>query len=323
MPNFTANLDSLMKDCFSIVVPVYNRASIVCKTLDSIARQSYRPLHLIIVDNNSTDDTLSVISQWKQQNESTDLRVTITTETSPGATSARNKGLRLVETEHMAFFDSDDEMRSNAIEEYVNAFAESPEADIVCSNSLYHFADGRTRLMRYRRGDLLHNHIYHATLRTQGYAVKTEFIRSVGGWDPQIMVWNDWELGIRMLLNAPVVKAIDKTLVDIYMQTESITGLGFSDKAGQWEISLDKADQVIDHSLRNDADTLHRLIHYRRIILAAHYLKEGNSDLAHQLYDKVMSATRRDARMHLLMPLVYLYTSMGGRGAATLIDRFL
>ena len=56
---------------------------------------------------------------------------------------------------------------------------------------------------------------------------------------------------------------------------------------------------------------------------AAHYLKEGSSDLAHQLYDKVMSATRHDARMHLLMPLVYLYTSMGGRGAATLIDRFL
>lgn len=323
MSNFTANLDSIMKNCFSIVIPVYNRASIVTATLDSIVQQSYRPIHLIIVDNNSDDDSLEVANQWKQLNESEDFKVSITTEILPGAAAARNKGISLVDTYLMAFFDSDDIMRPEAVTEYINAFSSYPEADIICSNSLYHFTDGSTRLMKYRKGDLLHNHIYHSTLRTQGYAIKTDFIKSCGLWDSDMMVWNDWELGLRLLLNSPNVRVIDKTLVDIYMQTESITGRSFSDKAGQWEIALNKADKVISLSDREDAKTLHRLINYRRIVLAAHYLKENNSDLAHRLYDEVMFKTKSDARMHLLMPLVYLYISMGGRGAATLIDRFL
>lgn len=312
-----------MKNCFSIVTPVYNRASIVTATLDSIIRQSYRPIHLIIVDNNSSDNTIEIISQWKQSNESDDFKITITSETYPGAAAARNKGLLSVESEYMAFFDSDDLMRNNAVEEYINAFTKSPDADIICSNSLYHFTNGQIREMHYRKGDLLHNHIYHATLRTQGYAVRTEFIKSCGGWDKDMPVWNDWELGIRLLLNSPRVKAIDKTLVDIYMQTDSITGLNFSHKAGQWEKALDKADRLISQSGRPDCVTLHRLIDYRRTVLAAHYLKENNPDLAHHLYDYVMLKTKTDVRMHLLMPFVYLYVSMGGRGAATLIDRFL
>lgn len=312
-----------MKNSFSIVIPVFNRANIVCHTLDSIKAQSYRPIHLILVDNNSSDNSLDVINRWKAENESSDFKITVATESIPGAAAARNKGLECVNTALMAFFDSDDLMRPNGIETYVNAFHQNIDTDIVCSNSLYHFINAKKRLFHFRKGNLLHNHIYHATLRTQGFAVKTEYIRKCGSWDNSTMVWNDWELGIRLLLDSPKVISTNKTLVDIYMQPVSITGLDFSSKSGKWEYALDKADDAIENSNRSDKKTLHRLIDYRRIVLAAHYLKEGRKDLANQLYKSTMYRQKNDWKMRMLMPLVYRYVSLGGRGAASIIDRFL
>lgn len=312
-----------MKNSFSIVIPVFNRAEIVCHTLDSIKVQTYRPIHLILVDNNSSDNSLDVIQQWKNENESSDFKITITTETIPGAAAARNKGLELVDTPLMAFFDSDDFMRSDCIETYANTFSQNQDSEIVCSNSLYHFINGKTRLFHFRNGNVLHNHIYHAILKTAGFAIKTDYIRSCGTWDSSVLAWDDWELGIRLLLNSPKVISTNKTLTDIYMQPDSITGLDFSSKAGRWEYALNKADESIENSNRVDKKTLHRLIDYRRIVLAAHYLKEGRKDLANELYHSTICSIKNDKTMRILMPLVYRYVSLGGRGAATIIDKFL
>ena len=82
-----------MKNSFSIVIPIYNRAGIVCQTLDSIKAQTYRPIHLILVDNNSSDNGLDVAQKWKNENESSDFKITIATQTIPGAAAARNKGV--------------------------------------------------------------------------------------------------------------------------------------------------------------------------------------------------------------------------------------
>ena len=312
-----------MNKTFSIVVPVYNRADIVATTLDSIAKQTYRPIHLILVDNNSSDNSLDILNQWKNVNEADDLTVTVTTETTPGAAAARNKGLHYVKSELLAFFDSDDTMRPTAIADYVEAFSKNPNADIVCCNALYHFINDKKRLFYFRNGDILRNHIYHATLRTQGYAVRTSFFKGCGAWDNNVMTWNDWETGIRLLLNKPCVVPLGKTLVDIYMQESSITGLDFSSKAGKWEYALDKAEKVIINSSNANKKSLLRLIDYRRIILAAHYKKEGHTELARTLYSDVLQSCKADLRMRLLMPIVYHYVSLGGRGAATLIDSLL
>lgn len=320
MRNFTANSESLMNKTFSIVIPVYNRAAIVTSTLDSIAKQTYRPIHLILVDNNSSDNTLKILDEWKSTNETKDFKVTITSETVSGAAAARNKGLCFVKSEHMAFFDSDDTMRPTAVAEYIDAFTKYPNTDIVCCNALYHYLNGNTRLFYFRKGNILRNHIYHATLRTQGYAVRTEFFRRCGAWDNDVITWNDWETGIRLLLNDPCVISLGNTLVDIHMQESSITGLDFSSKAGEWEYALDKAEKVIAESSYKNKESLNRLIDYRRIVLSAHYKKEGNDKLARELYSQVMRHCKSDIRMRLIMPIVYRYVSIGGRGAATLID---
>ncbi|MGN0223934.1 MAG: glycosyltransferase family 2 protein, partial [Muribaculaceae bacterium] len=56
-----------MTNCeLTIVIPVYNRATIVERTLASVAAQTLRPLSVVLVDNNSTDGTLSVLQRWAE-----------------------------------------------------------------------------------------------------------------------------------------------------------------------------------------------------------------------------------------------------------------
>ena len=72
----------------SIIIPVFNRAGIVGRTLDSIAAQTLRPLNIILVDNNSSDNTLEVLTQWGKDNSTDDFKITILQEKKPGASIA-------------------------------------------------------------------------------------------------------------------------------------------------------------------------------------------------------------------------------------------
>ena len=94
----------------TIIVPVYNRAHLVGATLDSIAAQTLRPIHLVLVDNNSQDNTLKVLLDFKKRHQSDDFKVTVLQETRRGAAAARNCGLQEATTEWVVFFDSDDIM---------------------------------------------------------------------------------------------------------------------------------------------------------------------------------------------------------------------
>ncbi len=309
-----------MNEVFSIVIPVYNRASIVCRTLDSIKSQTYRPIHLILVDNNSSDNTMEVLQDWKSANETNNFIVNIIEEHTPGAASARNAGLKCVSTDKMLFFDSDDTMRPTLVERYIELFNNNPDAQIVYTKGMLHKIDGTQRTMKFATRNILRNHIFHAILRTHGYAVKTNYIRKIGRWNSSVGGWDDWELGIRLLLLNPQTAILNDTLVDIYAQEESITGISFSEKKGQWEYAMDIADHAIENSQRKDKISLHRLIDYRRVVLAAHYSKEGNHNVAKSLYSSTIEKNRNDWRMRLLMPIVFHYVRLGGRGAASIIN---
>ena len=100
----------------TIIVPVYNRAHLVGATLDSIAAQTLRPIHLVLVDNNSQDNTLKVLLDFKKRHQSDDFKVTVLQETRRGAAAARNCGLQEATTEWVMFFDSDDIMAPDLLE---------------------------------------------------------------------------------------------------------------------------------------------------------------------------------------------------------------
>ena len=63
------------KDCVTILLPVYNGEKFILNMLDSIARQTYRPMQIIIGDDASNDHSVGLCEQWKSKNESDDLQI--------------------------------------------------------------------------------------------------------------------------------------------------------------------------------------------------------------------------------------------------------
>lgn len=298
----------------TIIIPVYNRAKVVKATLDSVAKQSLRPLDVILVDNNSTDNTLEVLNEWKQQTETKDFRIKVLSESKPGATAARNRGLKEVTTPYTMFFDSDDVMTPNHTKRAVEAFNKNPHLDIVGWNTDVRTLSGGKSQYRFCNKDIFYNHIFHATMATQRFAARTLLFREVGEWNESLPAWNDYELGIRLLTTNPKIKKLTgEPTVTVILQKESITGTSFSSRPHEWEKALDAIDLILDNS---KYCSMKKYIDVRRVILAGHYHREGAIDEAQRLLSEVLN--RSGWYRKLVMKLFYHIICRGGRGIALL-----
>ncbi len=308
------------KECMTIVVPVFNRPALIVRCLDSLKAQTYRPLHIIVVDNASKDDTLYKVEKWKEANSDGGFTMKVLSELRTGAAYARQCGLQEVSTDKVMFFDSDDEMRRDCVANIMDIWQKNPDLDVITWPVAIH-QNHEVKITHSAKDSFLECHLIHAILRTQGYAIKTDFLRNVGGWRGEFPNWNDLETGARVLLSDPKVKAIDNVFVDVYHQKESITGESFSGKHGKWELSLDGIDESIRQSQRKDQGRLHNIITYRRAILAAHYSKEGHPELARPLYDQALKGIQKEKRP--LIRFAYHWTRLGMRGAFSIIGKWL
>ncbi len=309
------------KECMTVVVPVYNRTHLIRRCLDSIFAQSYRPLHVIVVDNDSSDSTYSEVEKWAKLHENKDgFSIQLLKETRRGAAYARQKGLEHCETQRIMFFDSDDVMRPDAVASIMNAWDKEPGADAVAWPLIVHGKKG-DRITHSISGNLLERHLVHAIFCTLGYAVKRSVLLSCGGWRGKFTCWDDLETGARLLLGNPQVVALKYPMAEVYPQIESISGISFSAKVGKWELALDGIDEAISESGRKDKQRLHNIVSYRRAILAAHYAKEGHPELAKPLYEQSLKEMPKEKRP--LIRFAYHWTRLGMRGAFSIVGSLL
>jgi len=88
----------------SIVVPTYNRAYCLPRTIDSALTQTYAPVEVIVVDDGSKDDTAAVV----QARYGSDARVRMISQPNAGVAVARNTGMTAARGDYVALLDSDD-----------------------------------------------------------------------------------------------------------------------------------------------------------------------------------------------------------------------
>ncbi|MBE6309968.1 MAG: glycosyltransferase family 2 protein [Bacteroidales bacterium] len=304
----------------SIVIPVYNRAEMVKETLESVSRQTHRPLHIILVDNNSTDNTYSVLQDFKEKKETTDFKVDVIEEKKSGVCAARNAGARLVKSEWLMFFDSDDTMDECLVAKYVEKIAEcGGDVDVVTTDADFN-ENGKVSRVNFARSNFFENHIFHSNLSTQRYIMRRELFERAGGWNEAVQCWNDWELGVRVLLQNPRVVAVDDGVyVHVRVHNKSITGARYSQNPQRRENAITMAVSAVEHSDYKDKERIVKLLKMRRFVLAGLYLKEGKKDEARRYYNGSYDDIKDYKMLRCLAPIVYRYVSMGGRG----IDRLL
>ena len=125
----------------TIIVPAYNAEEFVEASVRSILAQSFRDLHLIVVNDGSTDSTGDILERIRRE----DGRLTVLNVPNGGPAMARNLGLEAVEpgTEYIMFADADDELAPDTVEYAVNRCG---GADLVLMGFRIRNADGSEAL---------------------------------------------------------------------------------------------------------------------------------------------------------------------------------
>ncbi|MBY4972591.1 glycosyltransferase [Streptococcus suis] len=130
----------------SIITPVFNTESYVGECIDSILKQSLSDFELILIDDSSTDNSLSILKSFSQKDSRIKL---IESPYNTGVGEARNKGIEIATGNYIVFVDSDDYINEQMLEKlYMQALVEN--ADLVLCDTGTYSSDGKKKSVWYK-----------------------------------------------------------------------------------------------------------------------------------------------------------------------------
>lgn len=103
----------------SVVIPSYNRANLLGRTIKSVVQQTYKNFEIIIVDDSSMDNTFDVVKLLKEKYTAYEIKY-IKHSINKGESGARNTGIRASTGDYIAFLDSDDEWHEQKLDKQIN-----------------------------------------------------------------------------------------------------------------------------------------------------------------------------------------------------------
>ena len=129
----------------SIIIPTYNRAETVGKTIESFIAQDFKDWEMLVVDDHSKDNTKDVIDGYHRQ----DARITyLLNERKKGAQGARNTGILHAKAEWVCLFDSDDYVYPNFLSTLFSAIDDKTDV-VTCYARQVNVADGHTETLTW------------------------------------------------------------------------------------------------------------------------------------------------------------------------------
>ena len=219
-----------MKEKFgvSVVIPTYNRAELLARTVESVQRQTYRKWEIIIVDDCSADDTEQIVKDFE------DYRIRyIRNEKNMGAGASRNRGVELARYEYIAFQDSDDVWRCDKLKKQMEYMGSHHEYDMVYCSFLKHYSDGNeiivpNRQTGNRQGDMRTALLINNMIGTPTILIKKECVMMCGGFDEELRAIEDWDFVVRVAEKSQI-GFVPEVLVDAYETQGSISydGAGY------------------------------------------------------------------------------------------------
>lgn len=189
----------------SVVIPVYNRAKIFARALESVVRQSYRPLQIIVIDDGSTEDIASVCELSKQMNNFAEVELIYRRQKNSGAPAARNRGLTEAKGEYVIFWDADAIGESQMLEKMHHALVQNPNASFAYSNFLFGKKNMRGKAFSFE------------ALKQRNYIMSTSLIRTKDAilWDETLKRFQDWDLWLTMAEHGKKGVWIDEVLFQV------------------------------------------------------------------------------------------------------------
>lgn len=183
----------------SVIIPTHNRRHEVPRALQSISKQTLKPLEVILVDDGSTDGTNEFLANYQA-----DFRLRIFTHTeSHGVAIARNTGLEHALGRFIAFLDSDDEWLPRKLELQYPILVNNHEIGIVCTNRrVIHdgvvIETGHPSAALIRSGRVLDQVLRVPYVLTSTVIIPSDVLQQVGKCDKTLTHFEDRDLWIRI-----------------------------------------------------------------------------------------------------------------------------
>jgi glycosyltransferase involved in cell wall biosynthesis len=182
----------------SVIIPTYNRAHSIGKSIKSILTQSYQNFEIIVVDDRSTDNTEEIVKSFN------DPRIKyIKHQHNSGAAVARNTGMENSSGRYIAFLDSDDEWLPQKLTKQVELLQQSkPEVGVVYTGmEIVNELNQVKRIKIPTHSGSLHSTLLFANVvgTPSTVMVKREYLEQVKGFDPNVFQFaSDADLWVRL-----------------------------------------------------------------------------------------------------------------------------
>lgn len=229
----------MSKECklVSIIIQAYNSSATIEQTLNSVKEQTYPDIELIISDDKSSDDTVSICKEWLKENGHKFLRVKlIASDINTGISGSNNRALKEVTGQYACFLAADDCMTPDAAQEYVKYCEDNADtvpiarvelfSDDICDLSpvnnyceeCYKFAllEPKEQLKQL----LIKNRIVAPA--ASFYPI--EVLKKCKGFDEAYRLMEDYPINLKILTKGFKFGLLDKKLIYYRISNNSVTG---------------------------------------------------------------------------------------------------
>lgn len=139
----------------SVIIPLFNKESIIERTLNSVLSQDYDDYEVVIVDDGSTDNSLQIAKEYKNRDHKL-ANIQIIEQDNGGPSKARNTGVKYAKGEWIVFLDADDELLPGSIKRYSTLIEKKKDCNFIAS-PFYNHNGIEKRLSSPYNGGKIHN----------------------------------------------------------------------------------------------------------------------------------------------------------------------
>ncbi|MCS7149513.1 MAG: glycosyltransferase [Caldimicrobium sp.] len=188
-----------MKNFVSVIIPTYNRAYILSKAIESVVKQTYRSLELIVVDDGSKDETPRIITKYPVRYVKLPRNF--------GPSFARNRGILKSKAKFLAFLDSDDHFLPYKIEKQLRFLDKNPWCKLVQTEEIWFKGNRRLNPKKHHakaKGYFLHRAVKLCVVSISTVLMDREVFNKVGYFDETFPLCEDYEFWLRVALHYPM-----------------------------------------------------------------------------------------------------------------------
>lgn len=244
----------------SVIIPLYNKEQYIEDCIRSVLLQTYPDIEVIIVDDGSTDSSVSIVNKYKSGG------VKLVSQTNKGASAARNTGLRHATGEYVQFLDADDTLDPYKIEAQMKCFegskwnegmlvfgkwsrSEDIEDVPASQKSIYHTYENPVDV-------LIDIAILNTYIAIHAYLLPMSLIKKAGGWDEELSRNDDGEFMARVLKEARLLMYCDEGTAFYRNVSESLSKQASNENMSSYLESNIRICEIIsasDHYLARHA----------------------------------------------------------------------